>query len=126
MTLVTGAGLAYLICALVIVVFHIAMLLGAPWGHLTMGGLYKGRYTGARKLLSLAQFAVIAVLAIVVAGAAGFIGWTPPGWALWLVLAVSGLSVLANGATPSAPERQIWLPVTLVMFFAVLALATMG
>ncbi|MBV7380238.1 hypothetical protein [Maritimibacter dapengensis] len=126
MNWVTIAGVAYLLCAAGVVAFHIAMLFGAPWGNLTMGGRFPGRYTGARKLVSLSQIAIIVALSAMVAGSAGFIGWTPPRWALWLALGISGLSVLANGATPSAPERQIWLPVTLVMFFSVLTVATMG
>jgi hypothetical protein len=35
--------------------------------------------------------------------------------ATWGVVVYSALGVLANAATPSAPERALWLPVALLM-----------
>lgn len=83
--------------------FQIA--LGAPLGAWTMGGRFTGALPGAMRLVAFAQ--------------AGLLIWLCG--AVWrdrhlrLVSAVLALSALANLLSPSAPERQIFIPVSLVM-----------
>lgn len=85
--------------------FQIALALGAPLGVWTMGGRFTGALPGAMRLVAFAQ--------------AGLLIWLCG--AVWrdrhlrLVSAVLSLSALANLLSPSAPERQIFIPVSLVM-----------
>jgi hypothetical protein len=58
---------------------------------------------------------LIGTLTAVVLGRAGLLGWAPTAWAAWGTLAFSALAVLANAVTPSAAERRIWLPITVLM-----------
>jgi hypothetical protein len=44
-------------------------------------------------------------------------------WAIWFVVALSALSVLLNAITPSAGERAVWVPVTLLLLLSSLTVA---
>ena len=97
------------------VAFHAALILGAPWGHLTMGGRWPG-------ILPIAGRAAAAASALLV----GLMGWAVvagPGWAVWTVTGLMTLSVVMHVATPSRAERRLWLPVVSVMALAALVVA---
>jgi hypothetical protein len=106
---------AFLAGAAVTVAFHTAVILGAPWGHLTMGGRWDGELPLPARALSAVSAAVIVLMAGVVADRAGFLAWRCPAWSIYAVMAVMGLSAVMHVATPSVAERQVWLPVILVM-----------
>lgn len=95
--------------------FQLAVALGAPWGHLTMGGRYQGQLPVAMRMVAVVQGGILVLMALVLAHHAGLIGHDAPRWTLWAVIAVSALSCGMNFATPSASERRLWGPVTAVM-----------
>ena len=95
--------------------FHLAVVAGAPWGHLTMGGRWPGALPMPARVLPVLSALLLIWAARVVLAAAGLIAGPVAGWAAWLVLAILVVAVLANATTPSAPERRLWLPVTLAM-----------
>ncbi len=111
----TGAGVfAVLACA--VVLFHLAVILGAPWGRLTMGGRWPGVLPVRARLISAMSACLTMAMAVVL--------WrNDPAWAVWVVVGVAGLSVVANAATPSAAERRVWLPVAIAMALAALSVA---
>lgn len=102
------------LCA-VLVVFHLCIILGAPWGHLTMGGRWKGALPPVARGLSLVSGLLLAGMSFAVLSLAGLTGWAPPTFVLPALGAYSVLAILAHVATPSAPERRLWLPVILLM-----------
>ena len=104
------AGLVGLTC-----LFHLAIIWGAPWGSLTMGGRWPGRLPVLARILSLASALLLVVMALVVLAQAGILEADLPHWAHWAVAGLTLVSVLANAATPSPPERLVWLPVTLIL-----------
>lgn len=120
--MIVAAWVYGVLCAITIC-FHLALFAGAPWGVLTMGGKYPGRLSGWVRGLPLVSAGLLAGMAAVVLGRAGVIGFAPPGWLFWAVLGFTALTTLANWATPSAPERRLWGPVTLVMLLCVLLVA---
>jgi hypothetical protein len=109
--------------ALVVVAFQLALALGAPWGHLAMGGRFLGRFPLPMRLAALLQAGLIGLFALVVLGGAGLVTPAPPPWLVWAVVAVSALSAAMNLATPSIPERRLWGPVALVMLVCALRVA---
>lgn len=111
------AGLTALVFA-----FQIALILGAPWGHLTMGGRHPGALDATGRILAAVSAGLVVAMSLAVLSAAG-IGLSWPRWTLWVAVAVASLSVLANAATRSAPERRLWLPVVLVMLGCALVVA---
>lgn len=106
---------AFLAGSAVTVAFHTAMILGAPWGHLTMGGRWDGALPLPARGLSAVSAALILLMASVVATRAGLLAWRFPAWSMYAVVALMVLSIAMHVATPSAAERQLWLPVILAM-----------
>lgn len=116
--MLTIAAWGFALCCAVVITFHLAMVAGAPWGHLTMGGKYPGRLEGRVRLLPLAAAAILTALALIVLDRAGQIALGLPSVAFILAGVVTVLTTLANLATPSKPERALWGPVTVVMALA--------
>lgn len=108
------------------VLFQIALALGAPWGHLAMGGRFPGKFPPAMRVLALVQAVVLAMLAVIVTikarlALADF--YTFSETATWAVFAISVLSLIMNLATPSRRERMLWAPVAFVLALSSLVVA---
>jgi hypothetical protein len=110
------AATLFAVLSAVVVAFHLAVILGAPWGRLTMGGRWPGVLPPRARVLSAAS-AVLTVAMAVVLWQAG------PAWAVQGVVALMVLSVVGNAATRSEGERRLWLPVSLAMFLSALSVA---
>ena len=106
---------AFLAGSAMTVAFHTAMMLGAPWGHLTMGGRWDGVLPLPARGLSAVSAALTVLMASIVAARAGLLAWRFPAWSIYAVMAFMVLSIVMHVATPSAAERQLWLPVILLM-----------
>lgn len=123
------AAIAYIAASLLVVGFQVALALGAPWGEYAMGGRIVGRLPLSMRLLALVQAVVLALMAVVVASSAGLIGpGLPEGWSwlTWVVVAISALSVVMNGASRSPRERALWVPVGVAMLASSLIVALAG
>lgn len=113
------AAYVYAGLAVIAAVFQIALVAGAPWGELALGGRYQGRLPVLVRLFALAQAFVITGMALVVASRAGITDLPAgPRWLFWLVLMLTTASAVGNLTTPSRPERLVWGPVTVVMLLA--------
>jgi hypothetical protein len=66
-------------------------------------------------LVAAVSIPVLLFQGLSILSSAGFPGIDWPRWTGWLALGVSCASAVLNGITPSAPERAVWFPVTLVM-----------
>lgn len=117
------AALMFVSLAAATCLFHMAMIFGAPFGVLTMGGGWPGALPPLVRLLPTASMLLLILMSVIVLRAARLIGPPPKRWPMWVVLAFSILAVIANAATPSVWERAIWLPVTLVMLACVVRVA---
>jgi hypothetical protein len=115
---VTAAALAYTALALVAAMFQMALVFGAPWGHMTMAGQYPGRLPPRRRAWALVSALLLGAMALVMLDAAGLLTLGIPAWALWAALGLTALTTVANWITPSRPERLLWGPVTLAMLVA--------
>lgn len=97
------------------ITMHLALIAGAPWGRFTMGGRFPERLPPLWRGLALVQAALLGLMAAVVLHAAQA---PDPGWPLPAVLGVTALSLLANGISPSRPERRLWTPVLALMLLS--------
>jgi len=107
----------------VVVAFHLSGILGAPVGHLTMGGRWPGVLPLEGRIAAGLSAVLMVSLALVVLGRAGILPVRPSRLAIWLVVGLMGLSVVMHLATPSAAERALWLPQILVMLACALVVA---
>ena len=114
-------SLAWLYALLVgaTIIFQIALIAGAPWGHLTQGGANRGSLPTRAKVAAVLSSVVLVLMAGGILSSAGlWPNW--PRWASWLALAMTAVSLIFNLITPSAAERRLWGPVTAVMFLSAL------
>jgi len=113
---VTTGAVVFAALACAVVLFHLAVILGAPLGRLTMGGRWPGVLPVQARVLSALSASLTVVMALVL--------WrNDPAWAVWVVVGVASLSVIANAATPSPAERRVWLPVSIAMALSALSVA---
>ncbi|MGB1091507.1 MAG: hypothetical protein ACPGYX_05245 [Oceanobacter sp.] len=119
--LTQGAAWVYSTGALMVVLFHIALISGQPWGHLTMGGQWSGELPPAGKVTSAIQILLIIWMQQTIWS------WSSTaddsrGVLDYLVFFLAGLSVLGNAATHSPKERALWLPVVTLMLACIIVL----
>ena len=117
------AAWIYAALTAVVCTFHLAVILGAPLGHLTMGGRLEGALPVEGRIGSALSMLLLAAMAGVVMARAGLLRWRVPGWAIWGVVVLLGVSVVMHLLTPSAAERALWLPQILVMLACAVTVA---
>ena len=110
---------AYAGLAALPVLMHLANAAGAPLGRLTVGGRFPGRLPTAWRALALVQAALLCIMAGAVLARAG-VGALPLAPLFWPAFALTFLSLAANAASPSRPERLLWTPVLFLMAAAAL------
>ena len=118
MTLTEAAAWIYTIASVGVILFQVALALGAPWGALAMGGASPGRFPPRLRVAAAAQAVLLGVAAAVVLARAGlaFAGLADTARILiWLVVALAVVALVLNLASRSAGERRLWVPVAVVM-----------
>lgn len=111
-----------------IVVFQLALALGAPWGAMAWGGKKPGVLPAPLRIASAVVAVVVYPLVIaLVLAAAGLIGdeWLPADRTLimWVLAGVLGVGAVMNFASRSRPER-LWgaVALTIALCCAIIAL----
>ena len=124
------AASVFAACVAVAVVFQWALVAGAPWAHLTMGGRYASatnRLPVGARIACLLQSGVLIAMAVWLSRFSA--GSLPTGWSanlVWLIVGISALSFVANTITPSAAERKLWMPVTFAMLVSSVIVGVKG
>ena len=116
-------GVLYMVFSVFAAGFQMALSMGAPLGHLTLGGRYAGALPIPVRFGAAFQGLLILVLAGVVLDHAGVVALDTASWAIWAPVGFMTLSSLGNLITPSPAERRLWAPITLVMLGAALVVA---
>jgi hypothetical protein len=122
------ARIAAACCAVLlglVMAFQLALIAGAPWGALTQGGAHEGALGPPGRLMAAVSVVVLAAFAL---GLLGRVGWGPlaahrraAGILSWVAVAYGVVAIVANAATPSAAERLLWLPFSVLLLAAELA-----
>ncbi len=110
----TVLALAYAGLAASPLALHLALAAGAPLGRLTVGGRFPGRLPPLWRGLAVVQATLLALMAAAVLARAGL---APAVLAplYWPAMALTLVSLVANAASPSRPERLLWTPVLALM-----------
>jgi hypothetical protein len=114
----TVAAVAAVVLLAVIVLFQLALALGAPFGRAAWGGQHEGvlptRLRIASALVAVVVYPIL-ILYVLASGTLVEVGWLPIGPAgMWVLAGFFALGTVANLASRSRPER-IWGPVSLVL-----------
>ena len=121
------ATLIFLLVAFIVIAFQLALMLGAPWGQLTLGGKYAKVLPAQARLICLCTTLILCAFVVVVLVRAGLI---LPHWfvmsqqLIWVIVIYCFVGVIANALTPSRYERIVWLPATTALFASSLCIAT--
>ena len=120
-----AAVVAYVLLA-ALAVFQIALIAGAPLGHLAWGGQHRVLPTGLRigSVVSVLLYGGIAYLISRAAASASEVGDHRSDYPLiWVLVAYFGLGILLNLASRSRLERNVMTPVVLGLTACCLVLA---
>ncbi len=115
--------LAFAVTALlgVVILFQVLLVFGAPWGEFTQGGQEVGALPSSGKAAAGLSAVVLIAMALGLLARAD-IGplkkYSPrmiTGIA-WFSTVYAGIAIVVNLSTPSAKERAVWAPFSLVLF----------
>jgi hypothetical protein len=100
-----------------VLVFQLAVALGAPLGRLTQGGGVDGALPQSGRLVAVASAVLLTAMALGLLARAGLGPLRAAPRRLvtaiaWFTAIYAGLGVLLNLASPSQVERWTWVPVT--------------
>jgi len=116
----------YSVLGIILILFHLALAVGAPWGKLTMGGFYEGVLPTKLRITALLQALLIAVTIILVLAKANlwFSNLQPiADTGIWFVVALFAISTVLNLITRSVWERRMGVPIAGGMFVSSLLIA---
>ena len=118
--MVQVAALLFALICIAVCLFQVALIFGAPWGELTLGGRWPGPLPMLGRILAGASIALLLTFAAIIVSRAGLAFQSLQAFApslSWVVVGYCALGSVANAATPSRRERAIWLPSVLCMLF---------
>ena len=121
------AATCYTVISAGVVVFQIALAVGAPWGIYAMGGAFPGQFPPAMRIAAVVQAALMMLMSAVLLSRAGVVlpVWSRASrWLVWLIVAIGAASLVMNIATPSSDERMIWAPVAFLLLVCSVIVAT--
>ena len=103
--------------------FQAALVFGAPWGEYTQGGASAGILPTSGRVVAAVSILILGAFAM---GLMARVGWGPLRRAPWRLVSLVGwasvvyaaIAVVLNTATPSARERAVWAPVSVVLLAA--------
>ena len=110
----------------VVMLFQLALALGAPWGELAMGGKFPGRFPPKLRVSAIVQMLLLAFAALVVLIRAELVlesFYELSKSAIWFVVALCVVSAILNTITPSKKERILWSPVTIILVVCAVVVA---
>lgn len=117
----------YLFFSTIIVAFQFALIFGAPWGEITMGGRYPGQIPLHMRMVILFVFIpillLVTMIVLVRSGliCEGYYEWSRS--AIWFVVAFHMIVSILNIITPSKMERMLWAPITIITLGCVIYIA---
>lgn len=126
------AALTFTTLSAVIILFQLALVSGAPWGHFAMGGKYPGVFPRPLRIAAIVQALVMAFVTLIVLTRSGttlpapfntpsFVAFSNV--AIWFVVVLSAVAAVLNTITPSKKERALWAPVAIVQLVCAVVVA---
>ena len=106
------------IVQIVVAMFQLALVLGAPMGEYAFGGQNPGKLPNRFRIASSFSFAILLALAGHYFAQAGVftpaLPADPNSVVNWLLVGFYGLGLIMNSISRSKKERQMWVPVLLL------------
>ena len=106
------------LCIFILIAFHICLILGKPWGHLTMAGKFHRELPVKMKMFSgLSILILFSVALFVEIGSGNIVFGSQNLRQNFLISAIvfNFIQTILHIITPSKWERVLWLPIILIM-----------
>ncbi len=118
----------YIVLTVVVAVFQLALIFGAPLGEYTLGGRYPGKLPTNLRLAAVVQIAILIFFAVIVMARSGlaFSEYDNLGRiGIWFVVAFFVLGTVMNLSSPSKKEKVVMGPLNVMALAstAIIALA---
>ncbi len=116
----------FLVLTAIVILFQLALALGAPWGEYALGGRFPGKLPPGLRVATLIQILVLLFFAVIVlswSGLAFSAFYSFSRGAIWFVVGFFVLGSILNLITPSKGERLLWAPVNIVMLLTAVLVA---
>ena len=114
----TFAAILMAVVQLLVALFQLALVLGAPMGEYAFGGQHPGKLPVQYRIGSAISFLVLlAIAGHYLAQAGVFTPLLPTGLnsvANWVLVGFNVLGLIMNGISRSKKERNMWVPVLLL------------
>ena len=120
------AAILFTALAAFVAAFQLALVVGAPWGEVTLGGRYRGALPARMRIAALFSAILLTGFAVIVLARAelAFVGLRSLSSKLvWAVAAYCLAGSVLNYITPSKRERALWFPVVVAMLVCCLCVA---
>lgn len=121
-----SAAFVYIFFNILIIIFHFALILGAPWGEFTMGGKDVGKLPKQKRVFAVLALPLLIFFLITIISLSGlsFIELKPiSSKTIWGVIFFNFLTAIGNIFTKSHQERKLWAPITLIMLVCAIIIA---
>ena len=122
----TILAIYFIIIAVIVTGFQIALAFGAPLGAYTLGGRYPGALPKRMRWAAAVQILILWVFVYIVAVKVDMLPNHPDiigSVGIWVVVAFFIFGSITNLSSPSKPERRLWGPINVLTFIATLAIA---
>lgn len=124
--IVSISAIMFTILIGIVILFHLCLVIGMPWGKATMGGKYPGKLPNGMRIISVISMIILFILAIIVLAKADLVIYefkSISSVAIWFVVGFSAIGTILNIITPSKIERNIWGPTTALLLITSIIVA---
>jgi cytochrome bd-type quinol oxidase subunit 2 len=121
------AAIVFALLAGVGILFQLAIVLGAPLGHLTQSGVIEGALPAKMRVVAIVWALVLLAMGWVVLAQAEVVHTTGPAsarWTILVVLVLVAMRLLMTLISPSGTERMLWVPINIVMLVCAFIVAS--
>jgi len=110
----------YLFLLLFTIAFQIGLIFGKPWGEWTMGGYHKVALPPKLRIGAFVSILILSFFGLFAIDYTQFLGinLNLTSFLKWIVISFNALSALVNTFTQSKKERNLWMPITIIMLLA--------
>jgi hypothetical protein len=113
----------------IVVLFHLALALGAPWGSYGVSQTYPRQYPPGVRVMTVVQSVGLALMASVVLSRAGLLlpAWADvTSWAIWIVVVLDAAAAVRILFRSGKRTRALWAAPALILLVCSLIVAITG
>lgn len=121
------AAIIFSFAAAIIIVFHLLLAFGFPLGGRAMGGKYPDQWPDFMRIIAILIVCFWILVSILVMVQAGLLFREYQDYSRvlgWFIVLFCGVQVVLHVISPSKKERQIWLPVTIILLVSSMVVLT--